>query len=173
MKLLVSLGSIIGVIVIACYTFIVKINILTKGHTIEKYKRIYYVLITFELLLISMIFLPFHAKGDDYLMEGMSTGSRVIITPEKFKVKFKEAKRSFSNRIFIEEKELEEISVKCTAKTGKVFLRIVQDKMDKTVEITNKEEALELSEYKPGYISFTLKNENALDVTFELYWQMD
>ena len=77
MKLLVSLGSIIGVIVIACYTFIVKINILTKGHTIEKYKRIYYVLIIFELLLISMSFLPFHAKGDDYLMEGMSTGSRV------------------------------------------------------------------------------------------------
>ena len=166
MKLLVSLGPIIGVIAISCYTFIVKINILTKGYTIEKYKRIYYVLIIFELLLIFMSFLLFHAKGDDYLMEGMSTGSSVVITPEKFKVNFKEAKRSFSNRIFIEEQELEEISVKCTAKTGKVFLRIVQDKMDKTVEITNKEEVLDLSEYKPGNISFTLKMKMPLTLLF-------
>ena len=172
MKILVSLGPIIGVVIIVVYTVCVQVYMMVKGtKTVgKKYKLIYKILMSMEILCVLIsIFIP-KITGKSYLIDGMARCAAVVNNGTTFKVSYTESKRGWINRIELSEEELSNVRVVCTADEGKVFLKIVQEDQEKTVEITNTDMKLDLSEYEEGYVSFTLSDENAKNVAFELLW---
>lgn len=160
MKVLVSLGPIIGVVIIVAYMTFIKIYLAIKGRdSIEKkHKFIYKLLIGIEILLVLIGVLIPKINGDNYLLKGMSKGAYCVIMPETFKVAYKESNRNYNNRIYLQQEELNNVQAICSADEGKVFLRITQEDVQTIVDITNVEIPLDLSQYKEGNISFTLIN---------------
>lgn len=172
MKILVSLGPIIGVIIIALYGCYVKLRFIVKGKekSANCQKKIYIYLLVLEVALILIsVFVP-KITGESYLIDGMTRGGKTNITPTAFEVSYEESKRNYSNTLELSKEELDDIRVSCSAEEGKVFLRITQDDVQTTVDITNTEAMLDLSDFKEGNIRFTLLNEEAKNVKFVLFW---
>lgn len=172
MNVLISLGPIIGVIILFLYSLGIKLYQVINGKKEVKKKQfvVYVFLVALEIILVCIsVFVP-QITGKSYLLEGMSENARIVITPYTFKVCYEESKRNYSNLIFIKEEELSNVQALCDVDEGRVFLRITQDDIQTVVDITNTEMILNLSEYKEGNIRFTLIGEAARNVDFELLW---
>lgn len=170
MDILVCLGPIIGAVIIVGYFIILKIYYIAKNleTTKKSHKNIYKILIAVEaILLLNTIFLP-KITGRDYLINGMLTGSVYTISQDTFKVSYMSAKRGFSDTLKLKRSQLENIQAVCLADEGKVYLNITQNNTENKIDITNKTVILDMKEYDEGYITFTLLNENAKNVKFEL-----
>lgn len=101
----------------------------------------------------------------------MTIGGKYVITKTKFKVSYIESNRNYSDRINLNEEELANIRAVCSSDEGTVFLRITQNDTQVTVDISNTDAALDMSEFESGDIRFTLVSEDARNVNFELIWQ--
>lgn len=180
MKILVSLGWMIGLIIWAVCMWAFRIYALVKGKDLawkeqirKKLKRFCIVFALIEaILILTTIFVPRIAKGD-YLLEGMSNSSVVVSTPSNFKVSFYQAKRGYENRMHFDAEELDGIRAVCSAEEGQVFLRIEQENVETELEITNNDILLDMSDYKEGDIRFTLTNVDARKVKFKLVLNAD
>lgn len=193
MKVFVSIAPIIGVVVLAAYfvylrvacylrslknsdgkqrvTYHSGLRIYLFADSVSKRERILWnCLLAAEGLLILVSIIVPRVTGGDYLIEGMSNGSTAIITEDTFKVSYEQAKREYSDSITLSQEELDNLSVACSAKQGKVYLTMRQDKAEKKVEITNTNAKLDMTEFAEGSVSFTLSNEEARGVDFALIW---
>lgn len=56
--------------------------------------------------------------------------------------------------------------VRCCSDEGKVLLQI-----QKEIDITNTDDLLDMTDFLPGRITFTMVNENGRNVDFELEWR--
>lgn len=172
MKILISVGPIIGVLVIVFYTKGIQIYAHVKG---EKkiggiYKKIYHWLILIEVLICVISIAVPSITGTSYLMVGMTDEGKIINTNEMFKISYKESNRGYSNTIELGEVEFNNLVVKCSCEEGKVFLRIIQDSNMKEIDITNMDAVLDLAGFEPGRITFTVVNEEAKNVKFQMKW---
>ena len=61
--------------------------------------------------------------------------------------------------------------VRCCSDEGKVFLRIQQEQAQKEIDITNTDSLLDMTDFLPGRITFTMVNEDGRNVDFELEWR--
>ena len=104
------------------------------------------------------------------MIGGMTIGGNIVNTPTKFKVSYIESGRRYSDRISLSEEKLENIRVICSSDEGTVYLQITQDDKKVTVDITNTDTFLDMSGFEAGKIRFTLGNEDARNVKFELIW---
>lgn len=176
MKILVSLGPIIGVVVWAVYCACVQLYAAVKGKEVVKkrQKSILYipacVMAVIEVVLILITIIVPRVSDESYLIGGMTIGGKHVITPSKFKVSYIESGRGYSDRISLSEEELENIRAVCSSDEGTVYLQITQDDKKVTVDITNTDMMLDMSEFEAGDIRFTLGNEDARNVKFELIW---
>ena len=175
MKILVSLGPFIGVIVYAVYCTCIRLYVTVKGReaVIKNRKKIYIpvcVMAVMELVLILITIIVPRVSNESYLIGHMTIGGNVVNTPGKFKVSYIESGRNYSDRISLSEEELANLRVVCSSDTGTVFLRITQDDKQENVDITNTDMLLDMSEFEAGNIRFTLGNEGARTVKFELIW---
>lgn len=87
-----------------------------------------------------------------------------------FKVSFAQANRGWSNRVTLTHNELDNVRVKCSAEEGIVYLAITQNEKEQVIDVTNLDTKLDLSTYQIGDITFSISNENAKNVDFELIW---
>ena len=55
-------------------------------------------------------------------------------------------------------------------KKERFFLRIIQDSNMKEIDITNMDAVLDLAGFEPGRITFTVVNEEAKNVKFQMKW---
>ena len=136
----------------------------------KREKIIYYILIVAEIFLILNRFMLPKVTGRDYLLNGMSTGTKYVISDSAFKVSYKQAKRGYYNRIYLRQKDLDNLGVECSVEQGKALLTIQQDDIKKEVDITNVKSLLDMTDFAEGEISFTLTNEDARNLKFELIW---
>lgn len=176
MKILVSLGPIIGVVVWAVYCAGVQLYAAVKGkETVKKkQKAILYmpacVMAVIEVILILVTIIVPRVSNESYMIGGMTMGGNIVNTPTKFKVSYIESGRGYSDRISLSEEELANIRTVCSSDEGTVYLQITQDDKKVTVDITNTDMLLDMSEFEAGKIRFTLRNEDARNVKFELIW---
>lgn len=193
MNILVSLGPIIGAVIIVLYITFLRLSYYLKGIKISKKQQqaahrsdikvnliskvaskrekiIYYILIVAEIFLILNRFMLPKVTGRDYLLNGMSTGTKYVISDSAFKVSYKQAKRGYYNRIYLRQKDLDNLGVECSVEQGKALLTIQQDDIKKEVDITNVKSLLDMTDFVEGEISFTLTNEDARNLKFELIW---
>ena len=177
MKALVSYGGIIGAVVIAIYCFCVRIYYIVKGKKPNKKQRknVYLPLIAMAAMEVALILVSIivpRVTNESYLIDGtdMTIGGMSVITKTEFKVSYIESNRNYSNRITLSEDELKNIRAVCSSKKGTVSLRITQDDQQVIVDITNTDVLLDMSPFEAGDIRFTLINENARNVKFELVW---
>jgi len=172
MKILVSLGPIIGAVIIIVYVAVIRVYLMLHGT--RKFegtpKLIYKILLGVEIAVVAASFLIPAITGESYLIRGMSRGSKFVITDETFRVSYKEANRAFENSIELTEEELEKVKVKCSAESGTVALTITQGEVAKEVDITNSDMQLDMTGFEPGRIRFTMEGDNASNVAFELFW---
>lgn len=193
MDILVSLGPIIGAVIIVLYITFLRLSYYLKGIKIsekqqqaayqsdikgnsmsrvvsKREKIIYYILIVAEIFLIINSFMLPKVTGRDYLLNGMSTGAKYVISDSTFKVSYKQAKRGYYNRIYLRQKDLDNLGVECSVEQGKALLTIQQDDIKKELDITNVKSLLDMTDFVKGEISFTLTNEDAKNLRFELIW---
>lgn len=71
---------------------------------------------------------------------------------------------------FIRQKDLDNLGVECSVEQGKALLTIQQDDIKKELDITNVKSLLDMTDFVEGEISFTLTNEDARNLRFELIW---
>ena len=177
MNVLVSYGAIIGVVIIAIYCFCVQIYYTVKGKKPNKkqQKKIYLPLIAMAALEVALILVSIivpRVTNESYLIDGtdMTIGGMSVITKTKFKVSYIESNRNYSDRINLSENELKNIRAVCSSEKGTVSLRITQNDQQVIVDITNTDVLLDMSKFNAGDIRFTLINEDARNVKFELVW---
>lgn len=123
-----------------------------------------------ELVLILITIIVPRVSDESYLIGHMTIGGSHVITPTKFKVSYIESGRNYSDRINLSEEELANLRAVCSSDEGSVFLRITQDDKQENVDITNTDMLLNMSGFEAGDIRFTLRNEDARNVKFELIW---
>lgn len=173
MKILVSLGPFIGLFIYVAYYLFVRIYIAVNGKESVNIKKIYipiYVIAAIETVLLLITIIVPRVSDQSYVIGSMTIGGKVSITRSRFKVSYIESGRDYSDRISLSEEELEDVRAVCSSDKGKVFLQITQDDKKTTVDITNADVLLDMSEYEEGDVRFTLVNENARNVKFELIW---
>ena len=173
MKILVSLGPFIGLAIYVIYSLAIRIYVVVNGKEAAKNKKLYipmYVIGAVEVVLLLITIIVPRVSDQSYVIGNMTIGGKVSITRSKFKVSYIESGRDYSDRISLSEEELENIRAVCSSDEGKVFLQITQDDKRGTVDITNADVLLDMSEYEAGDVRFTLANENARNVEFELIW---
>lgn len=172
MVFMIYVGVFVGIALIALYSMGIGIYSQVKGKEAinNKHKLIHKVLLGIEVVLIlAMILLPQVTKRN-FLPEGMSDRSVVVNTDDNFKVSFVQANRGWSNRVTLTQNELDNVRVKCLAEEGTVYLSIKQEDKEQFMDITNLDSKLDLTAYQAGDISFTISNQNAKNVEFELIW---
>lgn len=173
MKILVSLGPFIGLAIYVIYSLVVRIYVAVNGKEAAKNKKLYipmYVIGAVEVVLLLITIIVPRVSDQSYVIGNMTIGGKVSITRSKFKVSYIESGRDYSDRISLSEEEMENIRAVCSSDEGEVFLQISQDDKRETVDITNADVLLDMSEYEAGDVRFTLVNENARNVEFELIW---
>lgn len=175
MKILVSLGPFIGLMVYVAYCTCIRLYVAAKGREVvaEKQKKIYipmYILAAVEVVLMLITIIVPRVSDESYVIGSIMIGGKSAIIPSKFKVSYIESGRNYSDRIKLNEAEMENIRAVCSSEEGTVFLRITQEDIQETVDITNEDILLDMSEFEAGYIRFTLLNEDARNVKFELIW---
>lgn len=173
MKVLVSLGPIIGVVVWAVYCACVQLYGAVKGKDAVKKKTVYIsvcVMAVIEVVLILITIIVPRVSDESYRIGNMTIGGYIVNTPTKFKVSYIESGRRYSNRIKLNEEELANIRAVCSSDEGTVFLRIAQEDKLETIDITNADILLDMSGFEAGHIRFTVVNEDARNVKFELIW---
>lgn len=175
MKILVNLGPFIGLIIYVGYCTCIRLYVAVKGReaVAEKQKKMYipvYIFAAIEVLLVLTAIIVPRASDESYVIGSMTIGGKSTVTPSKFKVSYIESGRNYSDRIKLNEEEMANIRAVCSSDEGTVFLRITQEDIQETVNITNEDVLLDLSEFEAGNIRFTLVNEDARNVKFELIW---
>lgn len=175
MKILVSLGPIIGVVVWAVYCACVQLYGAVKGkRAVEKRRKAIYipacVMAVIEVVLLLITIIVPRVSDESYRIGNMTIGGYIVNTSTKFKVSYIESGRRYSNRINLSEEELANIRAVCSSDEGAVLLRIAQEDKLETIDITNADILLDMSGFEAGHIRFTLVNENARNVKFELIW---
>lgn len=175
MKILVSLGPFIGLIIYVGYCTCIRLYVAVKGReaVAEKHNKLYipvYIFAAVEVVLVLTTIIVPRISDESYVIGSMTIGGKSAITPSKFKVSYIESGRSYSDRIKLNEEEMSNIRAICSYDEGTVFLRITQEDRQETVDITNEDILLDMSGFEAGYIRFTLLNENARNVKFELIW---
>lgn len=175
MKILVSLGPFIGLMVYVVYCTYIRLYVAAKGReaVAEKQKKMYilmYILAAVEVVLVLITIIVPRLSDESYVIGSTTLGGKSTITPSKFKVSYIESGRNYSDRIKLNEDEIANIRAVCSSDEGTVFLRITQEDIQETVDITNDDISLDMSGFEAGYIRFTLLNEDARNVKFELIW---
>jgi len=173
MKIIITYGPVIGVGILAVYVLAVRIYVYVKGKDTlaQIYKRIYKLLIAMEIALCVLAFLVPRVTGESYLPYGTTHGGVVVNTNSAFKISYKESNRGYSDTLQMTEEDLERVRVRCSCDEGQVCLRIQQDTTLKEIDITNTDSLLDMTDFQPGRITFTMVNENARNVDFELEWR--
>lgn len=172
MVFMIYVGVFGGIALIALYAMGIGIYAQVKGKDVitKKHKLIYKVLLGIEsILILAMLLLPKVTKSN-FLPEGMSDRSVVVNTDDNFKVSFAQANRGWSNQVTLTQNELDNVRVKCSAEEGTVYLAITQNQKEQVMDVTNLDTKLDLSTYQVGDITFSISNENAKNVDFELIW---
>lgn len=96
--------------------------------------------------------------------------------PSKFLIKSqtgdtKEPNKGYSDTLELTKEDLARVQVRCSCDERQVCLRIQQDTTLKEIDITNTDSLLDMTDFQPGRITFTMVNENARNVDFELEWR--
>lgn len=172
MKVFITFGPVIGAGILAAYVLVMRIYVCVKGRDAIAliYKRIYKLLIVMELAFCAITFLVPRVTGKSYLPDGSTRGGVVVSTKSAFKISYKESNRGYSDTLELDEEDLERMRVRCSCDEGRVYLRIQQEKTWKEVDITNTDSLLDMTDFCPGRITFTMVNENGRNVDFELDW---
>lgn len=172
-KILITFGPVIGVGILAVYVLAMRIYVYVKEKEAipQRYKRIYKLLIIAEIALCVIAFLVPRVTGESYLPDGTTRGGVVVNTKSAFKISYKESNRGYSDTLELTEEDLARVRVWCSCDEGQVCLRIQQDTTLKEVDITNTDSLLDMTDFQPGRITFTMVNENARNVDFELKWR--
>ena len=123
-----------------------------------------------EVVLILITIIVPRVSDESYVIGSMTIGGKSVITPSKFKVSYIESGRHYSDRIKLNEEEMANIRAVCSSDEGAVFLRITEEDGQETADITNEDILLDMSGFEAGNIRFTLVNEDAGNVKFELIW---
>lgn len=173
MKILITFGPVIGVGILAVYVLAMRIYAYVKENdTIaQRYKGIYKLLIIAEIVLCAIAFLVPRITGESYVPDGTTRGGVVVNTKSAFKISYKESNRGYSDTLELTEEDLARVRVRCSCDEGQVCLRIQQDTTLKEIDITNTDSLLDMTDFQPGRITFTMVNENARNVDFELEWR--
>ena len=79
--------------------------------------------------------------------------------------------QGYSDTLELDEEDLARVHVRCSSDEGKVFLQIRQEQTQKEIDITNTDSLLDMTDFLPGRITFTMVNENGRNVDFELEWR--
>ena len=95
----------------------------------------------------------------------------IVNTKSAFRIAYKESNRGYSDTLELDEEDLARVRVRCSAAGEKVFLRIRQEQTQKEIDITKMDSLLDMTDFLPGRITFTMVNENGRNVDFELEWR--
>ncbi|MDE7273771.1 MAG: hypothetical protein K2N95_12045 [Lachnospiraceae bacterium] len=172
MKVFITFGPVIGVGILAVYVCAMRIFVYVKGGDAIApiYKRIYRLLIMMELAFCAIAFLVPRVTGESYLPNGATRGGVVVNTKSAFRISYKESNRGYSDTLELDEEDLGRMRVRCSCDEGRVYLRIQQEETWKEVDITNTDSLLDMTDFCPGRITFTMVNERGRNVDFELEW---
>lgn len=173
MKIIVTFGTVIGGVILAAYVVVLRIYayVKEKDTVAEKYKRIYKLMIIAEAVLCGITFFVPRVTGESYLPDGTTQGGVIVNTKSAFQIAYKESNRGYSDTLELDEEDLARVRVRCSSDEGKVFLQIRQEQTQKEIDITNTDSLLDMTDFLPGRITFTMVNENGRNVDFELEWR--
>lgn len=173
MKIIVTFGPVIGAAIMAVYIFVLRIYVYVKGKdtVAETCKRIYKLMIIAEIALCGITFFVPRVTGESYLPDGATQGGVIVNTKSAFQIAYKESNRGYSDTLELDEEDLARVRVRCSSDEGKVFLRIQQEQTHKEIDITNTDSLLDMTDFLPGRITFTMVNEDGRNVDFELEWR--
>ena len=173
MKIIVTFGPVIGGVILAAYVVVLRIYayVKEKDTVAEKYKRIYKLMIIAEAVLCGITFFVPRVTGESYLPDGTTQGGVIVNTKSAFQIAYKESNRGYSDTLELDEEDLARVHVRCSSDEGKVFLQIRQEQTQKEIDITNTDSLLDMTDFLPGRITFTMVNENGRNVDFELEWR--
>ena len=173
MKIIVTFGPVIGGVILAAYVVVLRIYayVKEKDTVAEKYKRIYKLMIIAEAVLCGITFFVPRVTGESYLPDGTAQGGVIVNTKSAFRIAYKESNRGYSDTLELDEEDLARVRVRCSAAGGKVFLWIRQEQTQKEIDITKMDSLLDMTDFLPGRITFTMVNENGRNVDFELEWR--
>ncbi len=173
MKIIVTFGPVIGGVILAAYVVVLRIYayVKEKDTVAEKYKRIYKLMIIAEIALCGITFFVPRVTGESYLPDGATQGGVIVNTKSAFRIAYKESNRGYSDTLELDEEDLARVRVRCSAAGGKVFLWIRQEQTQKEIDITKMDSLLDMTDFLPGRITFTMVNENGRNVDFELEWR--
>ena len=83
-------------------------------------------------------------------------------------VKYKEANRSYYRTYFLTTEQKNNVYVISSCSEGTVYLKMKQGMYEENLDISNYDSMLDLSQFDEGYISFTITNKNAKNVSVQL-----
>lgn len=126
------------------------------------------ILLILRVSLIILLFAVLLIIGNGRLPIGMSNFSFINIGDSGMKVKYKEANRSYYRTYFLTTEQKNNVYVISSCSEGIVYLKIKQGTYEENLDISNYDSILDLSKFDEGYISFTITNENAKNVSVQI-----
>ena len=126
------------------------------------------ILLILRVSLIILLFAVLLIIGNGRLPIGMSNHSFINIGDSGMTVKYKEANRSYYRTYFLTTEQKNNVYVISSCSEGIVYLKIKQGTYEENLDISNYDSILDLSKFDEGYISFTITNENAKNVSVQI-----
>ena len=101
MKNIVTIGPVIGGVILAAYVVVLRIYayVKEKDTVAEKYKRIYKLMIIAEAVLCGITFFVPRVTGESYLPDGTTQGGVIVNTKSAFRIAYKESNRGYSDTL--------------------------------------------------------------------------
>ena len=164
LKAMISYVLIIFLIIFGIIEIILKrfINYKKNGKKTKK------ILLILRVGLIILLFAVLLIIGNGRLPIGMSNHSFINIVDSGMTVKYKEANRSYYRTYFLTTEQKNNVYVISSCLEGIVYLKIKQGTYEENLDISNYDSILDLSKFDEGYISFTITNENAKNVSVQI-----
>ena len=126
------------------------------------------ILLILRVSLIILLFAVLLIIGNGRLPIGMSNFSFINIGDSGMKVKYKEANRRYYRTYFLTTEQKNNVYVISSCSEGTVYLKMKQGMYEENLDISNYDSMLDLSQFDEGYISFTITNKNAKNVSVQL-----
>ena len=136
-----------------------------KGYT--KLKR--YIILA-ELMIAVIEIMYVHFAPDLPVIGGTSIGAVYHFGDEKFYLSYRTSGRSYSDKVMLDEAELQHVFIKCECEAGNVYVKFEQETEEKIMDVTNYEGDLELEKFEAGNVKISTYNDHARDVKLEITW---
>ncbi len=113
-----------------------------------------------------IIFKKTEKKAKDILL--ILSVSLIILLFAVLMIIGKEANRSYYRTYFLTTEQKNSVYVISSCSEGTVYLKMKQGTYEENLDISNYDSMLDLSQFDEGYISFTITNKNAKNVSVQL-----